>query len=52
MPLLICCCAFRAVLGRFLHSLNKFKHEVYGAEYDISDYSVYEFATVRAGMFM
>lgn len=35
------------VLGRFLHSLNKFCHEEYGLEFDISDYSVYEFAKVR-----
>lgn len=36
-----------AVLGRFLHSLNKFAHEEYGLEFDICDYDVYEFAKVR-----
>ena len=36
------------VLGRFLHSLNKFAHEEYGLEFDICDYDVYEFAKVRA----
>ena len=35
-----------AVLGRFLHSLNKFAHEEYGLEFDICDYEVYEFAKV------
>ncbi|KAK9901259.1 hypothetical protein WJX75_002903 [Coccomyxa subellipsoidea] len=34
------------VLGRFLHSLNKFCHEEYGLEFDIPDYSVYEFAKI------
>ena len=37
-----------AVLGRFLHSLNKFAHEEYGLKFDICDYDVYEFAKVRA----
>ena len=41
------CYSVSAVLGRFLHSLNKFCHEEYGALYDIPDYSVYEFAKVR-----
>ena len=36
-----------AVLGRFLHSLNKFAHEEYGLEFDICDYEVYEFAKVE-----
>ncbi len=40
-----------AVLGRFLHSLNKFCHEEYGLLYDIPDYSVYEFAKVRYMLF-
>ena len=35
-----------AVLGRFLHSLNKFCEEEYGLHFDIPDYSVYEFAKV------
>ena len=35
-----------AVLGRFLHSLNKFCEEEYGLLFDIPDYSVYEFAKV------
>lgn len=34
------------VLGRFLHSLNKFCHEEYDLEYDISDYEQYDFASV------
>ncbi len=38
------CCA---VLGRFLHSLNKFALEEYGLEFDICDYDVYEFAKAR-----
>lgn len=36
----------RAVLGRFLHSLNKFCLDEYGLEYDVSDYHVYDFAKV------
>ena len=35
------------MLGRFLHSLNKFCEEEYGLLFDIPDYSVYEFAKVR-----
>ncbi|CAL5228676.1 g11849 [Coccomyxa viridis] len=34
------------VLGRFLHSLNKFCEEEYGLLFDIPDYSVYEFAKI------
>eukprot|EP00884_Botryococcus_braunii_P011992 jgi/Botrbrau1/20794/Bobra.0156s0024.1 len=34
------------VLGRFLHSLNKFCFEAYGLNHDISDYFVYEFAKI------
>ena len=34
------------MLGRFLHSLNKFCEEEYGLLFDIPDYSVYEFAKV------
>lgn len=34
------------VLGRFLHSLNKFCREEYGMQYDISDYWVYDFAKI------
>jgi len=34
------------VLGRFLHSLNKFCLEEYDLEYDISDYAQYDFASV------
>ncbi|CAK0782503.1 hypothetical protein CVIRNUC_005721 [Coccomyxa viridis] len=34
------------VLGRFLHSLNKFCEEEYGLHFDIPDYSVYEFAKI------
>lgn len=35
-----------AVLGRFLHSLNKFCLDTYGEEFDIPDYHVYDFAKV------
>lgn len=35
-----------AVLGRFLHSLNKFVMEEYSLEYDICDYKQYDFASV------
>ncbi len=38
------CCT---VLGRFLHSLNKFALEEYGLAFDICDYDVYEFAKAR-----
>lgn len=41
-----CKCDQCAVLGRFLHSLNKFCEEEYGLLFDIPDYSVYEFAKV------
>ncbi|KAL4419874.1 hypothetical protein ABPG75_006972 [Micractinium tetrahymenae] len=34
------------VLGRFLHSLNKFCLEEYGMQYDVSDYHVYDFAKI------
>lgn len=37
-----------AVLGRFVHTLNKFCLDEYGMEYSVSDYSVYEFAKVSA----
>jgi 5'(3')-deoxyribonucleotidase len=35
-----------AVLGRFVHSLNKFCEEEYGITYEISDYFAYDFAKV------
>lgn len=35
-----------AVLGRFLHSLNKYCLEEFGSHFDISDYSEYNFAQV------
>jgi hypothetical protein len=38
--------SFFVVLGRFLHSLNQFKQEFYGVDFDISDYDVYNFAKV------
>ena len=38
------------MLGRFLHSLNKFCKEEYGLHFDIPDYSVYEFAKVCAAI--
>lgn len=38
------------MLGRFLHSLNKFCEEEYGLLFDIPDYSVYEFAKVCLGV--
>ncbi|PSC74997.1 NLI interacting factor-like phosphatase [Micractinium conductrix] len=34
------------VLGRFLHSLNKFCLEAYDMRYDVSDYWVYDFAKI------
>lgn len=34
------------VLGRFLHSLNKFCLEEYGMQYDVSDYHCYDFAKI------
>ena len=37
-----------AVLGRFLHSLNKFVLEEYNLEYDICDYKQYDFASVSS----
>ena len=37
---------YSAVLGRFLHSLNKFVLEEYGLDYDICDYQQYDFASV------
>ena len=35
-----------AVLGRFLHSLNRFCLDQYGMEYDVGDYEEYNFAKV------
>lgn len=35
-----------SVLGRFLWALNKHCLETYGMSYDISDYYIYDFATV------
>lgn len=37
------------VLGRFLHSLNKFCLEEYGMQYDVSDYHCYDFAKAGCG---
>ena len=37
-----------AVLGRFLHSLNRYCLETHGFDYDISDYSQYNFHQVTA----
>lgn len=45
LPRMVC---VPAVLGRFLHSLNKFCHEEYGMRYEVSDYWVYDFAKVGA----
>lgn len=37
------------MLGRFLHSLNKFCLEEYGMRYDVTDYHVYDFAKAGGG---
>eukprot|EP00887_Chlorella_sp_A99_P002944 scaffold24.g2944.t1 len=34
------------VLGRFVHSLNKFLEEAYGLQHEVGDYWVYEFARI------
>ncbi|MEW5318544.1 MAG: hypothetical protein WDW38_009760 [Sanguina aurantia] len=34
------------VLGRFVHTLNKFCKDEYGMEYSVGDYNVYEFAKI------
>ena len=39
-------CLF-AVLGRFLHSLNKYCTDTHGLSFDICDYSDYNFHKVR-----
>lgn len=39
-------CIRFAVLGRFLHSLNKYCEEEFHTQYDISDYKQYDFASV------
>ena len=36
-----------AVLGRFLHSLNKYCLEEFNVQYNIEDYKQYDFASVR-----
>ena len=36
-----------AVLGRFLHSLNKYCLDTHGFNFDICDYSDYNFHKVR-----
>lgn len=38
-----------AVLGRFLHSLNKYCSDTHGLNFDICDYSDYNFHKVRIG---
>ena len=36
------------MLGRFVYSLNTFCKEMYGMDYDVDDYHIYEFSKVGA----
>jgi hypothetical protein len=40
-------CQDVAVLGRFVYALNEFRRERHALIYDIEDYHIYNFASVR-----
>ena len=37
------------VLGRFVHALNQYRRDHHALEYNVGDYHIYDFATVRVG---